>query len=93
MLSKEDALYGAAWKVLYERLDPDGCVSREKLTSTMTVMAKIASWVETQPSEIRAAYDRAKVDIMKRANDVLENNERATQMADVFAALPKPPAE
>ena len=93
MLSKEDALYGAAWKVLYERLDPDGCVSREKMASAMTAMAKIASWVETQPSEIRAAYDRAKVDIMKRANDVLENNERATQMAVVFAALPKPPAE
>ncbi len=91
MLSQADALYGAAYNVLFERLDPDACVKREKHKEILSIAASINEWIATQPIEIVNAYRRAMTDVMRRATGVLENNERAALMREARSTIPVPP--
>ncbi len=91
MLTEADALYGAAWQVLYERLDPDGCVNRDANAKRIDRSAGIAEWIATQPADVATAYRRALAAIADRAEKVLENNERAAQQREARRAIPVPP--
>lgn len=91
-LSEDDALYGAAWKVCYERLDPDGCSTPELRSVLAGKAGAIREWSATQAPDVKFAYGRAAADVATRADQVLENNERARRMSVAFAAIPRPPA-
>ena len=92
-LPADQALYGAAYQVLHERLDPDSCVNHERDTVRAAVTENLRRWINEQEPHIAAAYRRALVDITRRAATVLENNERAAQMREARATLPVPPTE
>lgn len=91
MLTEADALYGAAYQVLFERADPDACVTREIKAVLDANLAAVSEWARTQPPDVAAAYQRAITDIAKRASDRVENNERARQMMLTRKSLPTPP--
>lgn len=92
-LPRAEALYGAAYQVLYERLDPDGCTNRAANEVRLVRTALIGPWIEAQAADVAAAYRRALVDITKHAEGVLENNERAAQMREARSTIPVPPPE
>jgi hypothetical protein len=92
MLSSADALYGAAYQVLHERVMPDTCTTRERLAEIVASLAVVTSWASGQPTDVRIAYHRAFVDIYKRAETVVNNNERVNQMRAARETLPLPPA-
>jgi hypothetical protein len=93
-LSEEErailGLYGAAYKVVFERLNPDGCGTAEwpALCSTAEVLRK---WAETQEPQLREVYERAIDDNVERALGRVENMRRAFRMNEVYPDLPKPP--
>jgi len=93
MLTDAKALYGAAYQVLFERLDPDGCVDREAHQRRLRISEAIGAWIAEQEADVAAAYRRAMPEIMKRAVAVLENNERARQMREARRGIPVPPPE
>lgn len=91
MLSEADALYGAAYQVLFERVDPDACATREIKAVLDAELVKVSEWAKTQPPDVAAAYQRASADIATRAAERLENNERARQMTLTRKSIPTPP--
>ena len=92
-LSKEDALYGAAYKVMFERCDPDSCATPDQLATVQFSVDRVLVWASTQLAEVAAAYLRAAPEIVKRASDRVENNLRAIQMTAVLSQLPQPPKD
>ena len=90
-LTEADALYGAAWKVCYERSDPDASTNELERARTAASLGEVAKWAHAQSPEVCAAYRRAVTDISIRADQVLENNVRARQQQAAFEAIPKPP--
>lgn len=92
MLTPDEALYGAAYRVVFERCNPDACVSEENLLRIQQIAANITSWASRQPRHARDAYLRATPEIVKRAVDRLENVKRAGQMIEALKDLPVPPA-
>ena len=90
--SEADAMWGAAYSVVFERVNnPDRCVTRELRDAIQPILNSIAEWAGSQSPEICAAYRRAVVDIGKRADDVLENNDRRRRMNEIRNTLPLPP--
>lgn len=87
----EDVLYGAAYRVLFERADPDSTTTRERMTVVSAILDGVITWAADQPADVSLAYLRAVGDIGKRAEDTLENNERARQMHEAMNTLPRPP--
>jgi hypothetical protein len=96
-LTEDDKLYGAAFKVVYERLNPDACGPSEwpKLCATAEVMR---TWAREQEPAVRRAYERA-IDgedprypgMMQRAAARVENVRRGVIMTDAYNSIAKPP--
>lgn len=91
MLSDEDARYGVAYNVLYERLAPTYCVNQEHLSHLRSELGKIMSWANNQIPEVRVAYQRASPEIEQCAVSVVDNNERAAKLLGVKKTFPVPP--
>lgn len=91
MLTPDEALYGAAYRVVFERCNPDACVSEEDRLRIQQIAVYITSWASEQPRHVRDAYLRATPEIVKRAVDRLENIKRASQMIEAMKGLPVPP--
>lgn len=91
-LSDDDALYGAAFRAVMDRLPvhPENC-SPDQLPVLAEITTKIQSWALDQDTGVRVAYCRAVADIMRTANDRAENVRRALRMNELYDALPKPP--
>ena len=92
-LPRADVLYGVAYKIVYERCDPDNCTTIERLYVVQEIASKIVEWASKQPIEISTAYLRAAPEVVKRAADVVENNLRAKQMIEARRILPEPPKD
>lgn len=90
-LSRNNALYGAAYHVLFGRKCPDYCHTREHLKELRDDLAIVMAWAETQSDDVAGAYKRAATDIEKRAVSFVENNERAAHMRSIRDSIPKPP--
>jgi len=90
-MSQSDVLYGAAYRVVFDRLDPDGCCTTELLSAVLIESARIAEWARTQEPTVASAYLRALPEIETRARDVHENNQRHLALTGAFEAIPKPP--
>jgi hypothetical protein len=90
-LSVGKVLYGAAYKVLYERLDPDGCVDDDRHLALVAATGEVLAWAATQAQDVRDAYRKAAKDVVARAETTLENNRRARQMTAAMRTMPKPP--
>jgi hypothetical protein len=91
-LGAGQVLYGAAYKVLYERLDPDGCVDDARHSVLLIEADGVLKWAASQSLGVREAYRRAAKAIVTRAETTLENNRRARQMTAAMQTLPRPPA-
>ncbi len=91
MLTEADALYGAAYQVLFERLDPDRCINHEIYEQLRSRATTIDSWISEQSVEVGAAYRRAMAEIRLRASQVLENCERGRQQQEARRSIPVPP--
>lgn len=90
-LSEHDALFGAAYQVLFERLDPDGCIDETANAKRMERTVMIENWIDQQSGAVLLAYRRALTEISNRAALVLENNIRARQQMEARKNLPVPP--
>lgn len=90
-LSEADALYAAAYRVVLEKLDPDGCTDGPHYSVLTKTAEDLRVWARGQTQDVAAAYERAVTDIAKRAESVLENNVRARQMTAAYSSIPKPP--
>ena len=90
-MSDADAHHGAAYKVLYERWDPDGCITADKLAALTAKADAVKAWAAGQVPIIKDAYLRAADEIVKRATAILENNSRAAQMLNLSKSIPRPP--
>jgi hypothetical protein len=90
-LDNATAHFGAAYKVLFENWDPDGCNAPEKLNA-LTAKAKVVQdWASTQEKIICDAYVKASLELMRRAEKVLENNVRSNQMNEMTKTIARPP--
>ena len=92
-LSQADVLYGGAYRVCFERLDPDNCVSQDMLASIDKKIEKITVWAQTQSDEIKTQYVRALAEVRKRAETRAENVARGAAMVNSYKEIPKPPME
>jgi hypothetical protein len=91
-LSESDALYGAAFRVVFERVgNPDQCASGEQLAVLSRVVADVRAWAPSQAPDVARAYERAAVDVLERAKTVVENTRRALLMMALYGTIPKPP--
>jgi hypothetical protein len=84
------ALYGASYRVVMERLNPDGC----GVASWPALCAgadELRSWAATQEQPLREAYELAITDNVERASAVVENQRRGARMSDLYETIPRPP--
>ncbi len=93
VLSEAEVLYGGAYRVCFEQLNPDNCASRDDLVIVNAQFTKIVTWAETQTELVKTAYMRALADVLKRATDRLENTERALALTQAYNVIPKPPSD
>lgn len=91
MLTVDEANYGAAYHVLYSRLNPDASTTRADHDAILIALAKVSEWAETQTPQIAAAYAKASNDIRTNSNNRVENTERANQMLAARRLIPVPP--
>ena len=89
-LTAAEALRGAAYRVIFEQTDPNGCISAEHFEAACRRVHDIETWAAAQQPEIGAAYLLAAQEIRQRARNVYENNQRHRQLCDAYEALPKP---
>lgn len=92
LLAPEDALYGAAYQILFATVDPDACISKERLDFVNNYCARCLAWAEIQAPDVKRAYQRATVDIKTRATTQYWNVIRSLQMEgpdQVGAATPQ----
>lgn len=92
-LSPEDARYSAAYQIVFERCNPDNCVSEERLREIEVIADKIVKWADHQSPDVLTAYIRAVREIIKRAEARYENHVRYNQLIATRKALPEPPAD
>jgi hypothetical protein len=90
-LRHEDVLYGAAYRILFEKFDPRNCVTKLHLDAIDNISVIVANWAEKQDKEIQIAYIKAVKDVRKEAADRFENHERAIAMAMMIKKIPYPP--
>lgn len=91
VLSPSDLLHAGAYRVCYERFDPDNCTTRQHLAAIDHLAIAINQWAEDQPDGVKTAYLLASADVRKRAIDRLENQERGMACAQAYVDIPKPP--
>jgi hypothetical protein len=84
------ALYGAAYKVVYERLSPDNC-NRESWPALCATAEVLSTWAAAQEQPLRQCYERAIADVVERASACVENQRRGVRLAAVYDDIPKPP--
>jgi hypothetical protein len=84
------ALYGAAYRVVFERLAPDHCdvAVWPQFNARAEVLRK---WAESQTQLTRQAYELAIDDIVARAATRVENVRRALVISSVYGTIAKPP--
>jgi hypothetical protein len=90
-LPEDEVLYAGAYRVCFERFDPDNCVTATHLEGVDAKAVKIAAWTDTQSPEVKTAYLRAIQEVRKRAADRLENQQRAVACLSAYDSIPKPP--
>ena len=83
-------LYGAAYRVVFERLNPDNCQISDwpRLTARAEVLRK---WIAGQDQPMRQAYEFAIDDVIERAASRVENVRRALLITSVYQKIDKPP--
>jgi hypothetical protein len=91
--TEEDARYGAAWKVCFERMLPDKCVTPTLYAEAARLKDRILSWALEQAPEVRAAYEKAAPEIEKRARHRLMDARRGHMLSLAQATLPVPPTD
>jgi hypothetical protein len=91
--TEDDARYGAAWKVCFERLLPDRCDTAEAYAEVLRKRDLILKWARTQIPEVCAAYAKAAPEIEERARKVLANTRRGHMLRLASTTLPVPPAD
>lgn len=84
------AYYGAAYRVVLERLNPDGC-GPDEWPHVVGRAEVLRTWAALQEQPVRAAYERAITDVVKRAAARIENANRGLRMAALYEQIPKPP--
>jgi hypothetical protein len=90
-LPEDEVLFAGAYRVVFERFDPDNCINPLHLEGIDSQAVKIAAWTDTQTAEVKNAYLRAIQEVRKRAADRLENQQRAAACLGAYASIPKPP--
>lgn len=90
-LSNEDVMFGAAYRVVFERVNPDACNDQRARIAIACKITMMAEWVKLQPEPVAQAYTRAFGEIEKRADAVLENNLRHQQQIEAYGVIAKPP--
>ena len=85
------ALYGAAYKVVFERLAPDAV--DPGTWSTLEASARaISEWAASlEDEQLREVYIRAIDDVVERGAGVVENTRRSLRMISLYSEIPKPP--
>ena len=85
------ALYGAAYKVAFERLAPDAVDpgTWSALEATAHSMREWAANLEDE--QLREVYARAIDDVVERGAGVVENTRRSLRMISLYSEIPKPP--
>lgn len=92
-LTEEDAIYGAAYRVIFERLGNwQNCTTAEQLVAVSASVAAIREWSRSQESGVARAYERAAVLYLGEARKMVENTQRAQRMQALYATIPRPPA-
>lgn len=89
-LVESELLHGAAYRVCYEILNPDNCLTSARLEEVNETAKKILQWAETQEAKLQDAYRKAACDVVKRAADCLENHERALALIQAFQQIARP---
>lgn len=89
-LPQSELLYAAAYRVCFEKFDPDNCVTKMHLEAVCQTYDKIIEWANSQDQLIKDAYIRAANEVKQRAADRLENHERAMAAMAAFESIPKP---
>jgi hypothetical protein len=90
-LPEDEVLHMGAYRVVFERFDPDNCINPLHLEGIDSQAVKISAWADTQSHEVKKAYLRAIQEVRQRAVTRLENQQRALAGLDAYASIPKPP--
>jgi hypothetical protein len=86
-----DAMYGAACREVWLRYNPEACTTQEERAKLAVITRDIMQWAESQPNEIKLAYQKACATISSEGDKHLENANRARYMMELHRTLPKPP--
>ena len=85
------ALYGAAYKVAYERLAPEA-VNPGTWPTLEATANSMREWIASlEDLKLREIYYRALDDVVRLGADTVENTRRALRMVSLYNEIPKPP--
>lgn len=92
-LSPSDLLHAGAYRVCFERFNPDACITDQHLAGIDAAATKMLVWAQGQPDVIREAYQRAIQDVRGRAVTRFENEKRGMACVEAYKTIPKPPLD
>lgn len=83
-------LHGAAFRVLYEDVQPAFCSSRVRQAEILKRFSEVRLWAGKQPPDIRAAYEWAIAKLTADIERQCAAQDMGNKVQAVYATIPRP---
>ena len=84
-------LHGAAFQILYARVSPQLCLTRERQVEIKADFDTIVVWANQQPINVRGAYVWATQTILSEIDRAMVRNELGRNVVAALETMPRPP--
>lgn len=84
-------MHGAAYRVLLERVDIQGCSEQSKLDAIIEMLKIVRGWTVDQPYDVKTAYLWAAMKVEQDARSRLKLFDNSRSVFAAYDQIAKPP--